>query len=95
MIRPYLLQGSRTFEVLGFKDGHTVSEKKNSLTTDVLWCEEKDLPTALVNHAETTKLEIWKVWEIAGQPIEIPANCHECQLRCPGCMEHCPVLGRD
>jgi len=94
MIKPYLLQGARTFEVLSFKDGHTVSEKKRSMTTDVLWCEEKDLPTALVNHAETTKLEIWNVWELGRKPIKVPCNCHECQSRCSGCLESCPVLRR-
>lgn len=94
MIRPYLLQGSRTFKVLGIKNGQSVSEEKNRLTTDVLWCEEKDLPTALVNHCETTKMEIWKVWKLGGQPIEVPCNCSECQSRCPGCLDSCPILRR-
>lgn len=93
-MRPYLVRGSRTYQVLTYKDGHNVADKKQAITSDVLWCEKKDLPTALVNHAQTTGLEIWNVWELAGQPIEIPANCHECQLRCPGCMDRCPVLGR-
>lgn len=94
MIKPYLLYGPVTFQVLTNRDGHNISDQKKNLVTHVLWCEEKDLPTALVNYCKDSNMEVWSVWEVAVQPIEIPSNCHECQFRAPDCMKSCPVLGR-